>query len=116
MITPRNFAEEREQARLEAEHLTALLQAYGYEVGAIEWERSGRLAFVPVNSVKVGDLITLPRLRRARTPPGGRAIRPAGSRCTTPPSRPCWGNLLDATRTSRRRSRWNAKLVAHPPG
>lgn len=59
MISHRNFEAEREQARLEAEHLTAFLQAHGYEVGAIDWERAGRLAFVPVNGIEVGDLLTL---------------------------------------------------------
>jgi len=59
MGSRRNFAEEREQARLEAEHLTTLLQAHGYEVGAIDWERAGQLAYVPVNGIVVGDLLTL---------------------------------------------------------
>jgi hypothetical protein len=59
MVYQRNFEEEREQARLEAAHLAAVLQAHGYEVGAIDWERAGRLALVPVNGIKVGDLITL---------------------------------------------------------
>ena len=59
MINQRNFEEEREQARQEAERLTTILQAHGYEVGAIDWQRAGRLAYVPVNGVEVGDLITL---------------------------------------------------------
>lgn len=58
-MVQRNFEVEREQARQEAEHLTALLQAHGYEVGEIDWERAGRLAYVPVNQIEVEDLLTL---------------------------------------------------------
>lgn len=59
MVSHRDFEADREQARLEAKHLTSFLQAHGYEVGAIDWERAGRLALVPVNGVEVGDLLTL---------------------------------------------------------
>lgn len=58
-MVQRNFEEEREQARHEAERLATFLQAHGYEVGEIDWERAGRLAYVPVNAIEVGDLITL---------------------------------------------------------
>jgi hypothetical protein len=59
MVTPRNFAEEREQARVEAKQLTGRMLAHGYDVSEIDWERAGRLAYVFVHGVKVGDLLTL---------------------------------------------------------
>jgi hypothetical protein len=59
MVTPRNFSAEREQARAEAEQLTSRLQAHGYDVSEIDWERAGRLAYVFVDGVNVGDLLTL---------------------------------------------------------
>ena len=59
MAAQRNFEEERDQAQREAERLTTFLQAHGYQVGAIDWERAGRLAYVPVNGTEVGDLLTL---------------------------------------------------------
>jgi hypothetical protein len=55
----RNFGEEREEARQVAERLTAALHALHLEVGPIDWERTGMLAYVPVNGVNVGDLITV---------------------------------------------------------
>jgi len=58
-MATRNFEEECEQARQEAERLTLRLQQHGYEVGKIDWASSGRLAYIPVNGVEVGDLITI---------------------------------------------------------
>jgi hypothetical protein len=59
MSTQRNFAEERDQAQREAEQITTFLHNSGYDVGPIDWGRAGRLAYVPVNGVEVGDLLTL---------------------------------------------------------
>lgn len=58
-MTQRNFEVECEQAKHEAERLTTFLQTHGYEVGEIDWQRAGRLAYVPVNEIEVGDLLTL---------------------------------------------------------
>lgn len=59
-MVQKNFEEEREQAQNEAENLTKLLQAHGYEVGSIDWELiRPRLANVPVNGVEIGDVLTL---------------------------------------------------------
>jgi hypothetical protein len=55
----RNFEEEREQARQVAVRLTQMLQAHGYDVGPIDWESCGRLAYVSVNGIEAGDIITL---------------------------------------------------------
>lgn len=55
----KNFEEEREQAQREAQHLTTLLQAHGYDIGKIDWERAGRLASIPVNGVEVGSIISV---------------------------------------------------------
>jgi hypothetical protein len=60
-MATRNFEEEREQARQVADRLTSILQAHGYEVGHIDYERAGRLAYVPVNTIEVGDLYSLDR-------------------------------------------------------
>lgn len=55
----RNFEEEREEARRVAERLTSALHTLSLKVGTINWERAGMLAYVPVNGVEIGDLITV---------------------------------------------------------
>ena len=58
-MSTNTFEQEREVARIEAITLTAALTELGYEVGEIDWQNAGRLAFVFVNKVPTESILTL---------------------------------------------------------
>lgn len=58
-VETRNFQQELAVAGPKAERIADLLAAMGIEHEPIDWQRAGRLAWVKVDGVEIGDLISL---------------------------------------------------------
>ena len=56
VYTHRNIAEEREEAHLKAQQLTAICEQLSITLDPIDWQNAGMRAWVAVNAVKVDDL------------------------------------------------------------
>lgn len=56
VYTHRNIAEEREEAHLKAQQLTAICKELSITLDPIDWQNAGMRAWVAVNTVKVDDL------------------------------------------------------------